>query len=253
PVSVTTVADSTVPAAAKTSRRRSLVTENGRPPMKSFCAMARLLATSSAESARPRSRKKRRRRGLVSSGSRLSRRARQRDCTPEAARASCAHGATAMTVFDGYRLPDELVALRAEVRGPLGPQRDQDVHLPRPRGGVGRRLRAHRSREGPRGDLLLHHRAGDAWLHRAPDPDDSHRRDSERGRARGLHGTRREPRGAGGAWSVALPRPPHAPPPPLLRPQPRRRSARAPHGERPCQAALHGRRPPGPAPRDPRA
>src|SRR2546429_363732 len=30
PVSVTTVADSTTPAAAKTSRRRSLVTENGR-------------------------------------------------------------------------------------------------------------------------------------------------------------------------------------------------------------------------------
>src|SRR3989442_1487420 len=50
PLSVTTVADSTVPAAAKTSRRRSLVTENGRPPMKSFCAMARLLATSSARS-----------------------------------------------------------------------------------------------------------------------------------------------------------------------------------------------------------
>src|SRR2546426_3928037 len=78
PVSVTTVADSTTPAAAKTSRRRSLVTENGRPPTNSLCAITCPLATSSAESARPRWRKKLRRRGLVGSGSRLSRRARQR-------------------------------------------------------------------------------------------------------------------------------------------------------------------------------
>src|SRR5436309_11080351 len=34
----------------------------------------------------------------------------------EAARASCAYGVGPMTVFDGYRLPDELVALRAKVR-----------------------------------------------------------------------------------------------------------------------------------------
>src|SRR3989449_5153700 len=53
PGSVTTVADSTVPAAAKTSRRRSLVTENGRPPTNSLCAITCPLATSSAESARP--------------------------------------------------------------------------------------------------------------------------------------------------------------------------------------------------------
>src|SRR2546425_6894929 len=78
PVSVTTVADSTTPAAAKTSRRRSLVTENGRPPTNSLCAITCPLATSSAESARPRWRKKLRRRGLVGSGSRLSRRVRQR-------------------------------------------------------------------------------------------------------------------------------------------------------------------------------
>src|SRR3989442_15319604 len=78
PGSVTTVADSTVPAAAKTSRRRSLVTENGRPPTNSLCAITCPLATSSAESARPGWRKKRRGRGLVGSGSRLSRRVRQR-------------------------------------------------------------------------------------------------------------------------------------------------------------------------------
>src|SRR2546429_1797921 len=34
----------------------------------------------------------------------------------EAARASCAHGVGPMTAFDGYRLPEELVALREQVR-----------------------------------------------------------------------------------------------------------------------------------------
>src|SRR2546430_4304653 len=39
--SVTTLADSTVPAAAKASRRPSLEVENERPPMKSLTAMRR--------------------------------------------------------------------------------------------------------------------------------------------------------------------------------------------------------------------
>src|SRR5881296_3602921 len=43
--SVTTLADSTLPAAAKASRRRSLEVENARPPTKSFTAMAGLLLT----------------------------------------------------------------------------------------------------------------------------------------------------------------------------------------------------------------
>src|SRR3989442_3936175 len=34
----------------------------------------------------------------------------------EAARASCAYGVGPMTAFDGYRLPEELVALREQVR-----------------------------------------------------------------------------------------------------------------------------------------
>src|SRR6266705_6882463 len=40
--SVTTVADSTPPAWANTSRNRSLDVEKARPPMKSFCAIAHL-------------------------------------------------------------------------------------------------------------------------------------------------------------------------------------------------------------------
>src|SRR2546428_2243188 len=34
----------------------------------------------------------------------------------KSARASCAHGVGPMTAFDGYRLPEELVALREQVR-----------------------------------------------------------------------------------------------------------------------------------------
>src|SRR5882672_8636682 len=41
--SVTTAADSTCPAAANTSRSRSVDVENARPPMNSFCAMGHLL------------------------------------------------------------------------------------------------------------------------------------------------------------------------------------------------------------------
>src|SRR5437879_2993190 len=41
--SVTTAADSTWPAAANTSRSRSVDVENASPPMNSFCAMGRLL------------------------------------------------------------------------------------------------------------------------------------------------------------------------------------------------------------------
>src|SRR5207247_2305271 len=41
--SVTTAADSTWPAAANTSRSRSVDVENARPPINSFCAMRRLL------------------------------------------------------------------------------------------------------------------------------------------------------------------------------------------------------------------
>src|SRR5712691_1026040 len=109
PVSVTTVADSTTPAAAKTSRRRSLVTENGRPPANSLCAIKRPLATSSAESARPRWRKKLRRRGLVGSGSRLSRRARHGIVHRKRLVHPAPNGVAPMTAFDGYRLPDELL------------------------------------------------------------------------------------------------------------------------------------------------
>src|SRR6266446_9818776 len=43
--SVTTLADSTLPVAAKASRRRSLEVENARPPTKSFTAMEGLLLT----------------------------------------------------------------------------------------------------------------------------------------------------------------------------------------------------------------
>src|SRR5439155_1713872 len=45
-----------------------------------------------AESTRPRGRQKRRTRGLVSPGPRLSRRARQRDCTPEPYREAADEG-----------------------------------------------------------------------------------------------------------------------------------------------------------------
>src|SRR5437867_13273811 len=48
--SVTTLADSTLPAAAKASRRRSLEVENARPPTKSFTAMAGLLLTARKQS-----------------------------------------------------------------------------------------------------------------------------------------------------------------------------------------------------------
>src|SRR5262245_66232421 len=43
--SVTTLADSTLPTAAKASRRRSFEVENDRPPTKSFTAMEGLLLT----------------------------------------------------------------------------------------------------------------------------------------------------------------------------------------------------------------
>src|SRR5574341_144752 len=43
--SVTTLADSTLPTAAKASRRRSLEVEKDRPPTKSFTAMEGLLLT----------------------------------------------------------------------------------------------------------------------------------------------------------------------------------------------------------------
>src|SRR5438046_10140297 len=42
PCSITTVADSTPPACANTSRRPSLDVEKGRPPMHSLCAIAHL-------------------------------------------------------------------------------------------------------------------------------------------------------------------------------------------------------------------
>src|SRR5439155_7393681 len=48
--SVTTLADSTLPAAAKASRRRSLEVENARPPTKSLTAMAGLLLTARKQS-----------------------------------------------------------------------------------------------------------------------------------------------------------------------------------------------------------
>jgi hypothetical protein len=48
-VSVGTLADSTLPTAAKASRRRSLEVENDRPPTKSFTAMEGLLLTAQGQ------------------------------------------------------------------------------------------------------------------------------------------------------------------------------------------------------------
>ena len=67
---------------------------------------------------------------------------------------------------------------RRAPRRPVGPQRPQGLHLPRPRRAVGHRLRAHRQGQGPRGHLVLHPGEGHPGLHAEADPDDPHRRRS---------------------------------------------------------------------------